>query len=192
MNYDTRHRLFTIPWKLLGASVDFSLPAKGTLGCPLQMVAAEMLLLRVGWEKISLIQQDTMDELSQYNPRGMGQAILFLSSFYPCLLYVLEISLPDYWGDAEHKLSIMGQTALKQFNLFFFLECTSEWVVSHLDITLQAPTSQQWHPKGLTLQKKIEFNPDVANLMQIWRTSDEVVKAFWTGSRAAKAIFLFC
>lgn len=192
MNYYTRHRLFTVPRKLLGASVDFSLPAKGTLGWPLQKASPKVPLLRVGWEKTTLIQQDTMDELSQDNQREMRKAVLFFSSFYPCFLYVLEISLPGCWGDAEHKLSIIGQTALKQFNFFSFLQYTPEWVVCHLDIILQAPTSQHWHPKGLTLQKKIEFNPGVANLMQIWRTSDEVVKAFWTDSRAAKAIFLFC
>lgn len=132
-----------------------------------------------------------MDVLSQDNQRAMGEAVLFLSSFCPSLLYVLEMSLPDCWGDAKHKLSIMGETALKLFNLFSFLEYIPEWVVSHLGITLQALTSQHWHPKGLTLQKKIQFSTGVANLMQIWRTSGEVVKAFCTDSRAAIA-FLFC
>lgn len=191
MNYYTRHRLFTLARKWLGASVDFSLPAKGTLGWPLQKAAPKVPALRVGWEKTTLIQQETMDELSQDNQRGMGQAVLFLSSFYPCLLYVLEISLPDCWGDAEHKLSTTGQTALKQFNLFSFLEYTPEWVVSHLDITLQAPTSQHWHPKGLTLQKKIEFNSGVANLMQIWRTLVKWWRHFELTARQLKPSFCF-
>lgn len=64
---------------------------KGPLGGLCRKQHLKCHHLELDEKKHILIQQETMDVLSQDNQRGMREIVLFLSYFCPCLLYDLEI-----------------------------------------------------------------------------------------------------